>query len=132
MDAVKGLPPIMNKIIETEIKSADNKKEIKKKSPSEFTMAEAIVSQKETTANDKNSNEINYSNLANMIKDTIGDEDSRMEFSLDEESEKMILKIIDNETDEVVRQLPPEITLKIAKIVAEMIETKGQVMNARV
>ena len=46
-------------------------------------------------------------------------------FSTDKETEKLILKIINQDTEEVVRQYPPEVSLKIARIVNNMIETNN-------
>jgi uncharacterized FlaG/YvyC family protein len=43
----------------------------------------------------------------------------------------MILKIIDQSTKEVVKQLPPEISLKIARIVSNSMES-GQLANATI
>lgn len=53
------------------------------------------------------------------------------QFSTDKETEKLILKIINKETDEVVRQYPPEVSLKIARMVSNMIEN-NTVTDARV
>ena len=41
------------------------------------------------------------------------------------------MKIIDSKTQEIIRQYPPDITLKIARIVAQTLE-QGQVTNAKV
>jgi flagellar protein FlaG len=56
------------------------------------------------------------------INEQIKEENLKIEFSQDEETKRMILKLIDKETQEVVQQYPPEITLKIARIVANTLE----------
>jgi len=56
------------------------------------------------------------------------EENLKIEFSKDEETKRMILKLIDKETQEVVHQYPPEITLKIARIVANTLE-QGSLTN---
>lgn len=40
---------------------------------------------------------------------------SELSFSLDEDSGRMLLRIIDRETDEVIRQIPSEELVRIAK-----------------
>jgi flagellar protein FlaG len=40
---------------------------------------------------------------------------SELSFSLDEDSGRMLLRIIDRETDEVIRQIPSEELIRIAK-----------------
>ena len=52
----------------------------------------------------------------------VAEDDLSMKFSIDQETKKMILKVYDNETKEIVQQFPPEITLKIARIVARTLE----------
>lgn len=43
-----------------------------------------------------------------------------LQFSLDQDSGKMVIQIKDAETNEVVRQIPPEYVLKIAKQLGEV------------
>lgn len=52
-------------------------------------------------------------------------------FSTDKDTDKLILKIINRDTDEVVRQYPAEVSLKIARIVNSMIENNS-IANVRV
>ncbi len=51
-----------------------------------------------------------------------------LQFTKDVESQKMVIKIINDETKEVIRQIPPEVALKIARIITE----QGQLANARI
>jgi len=66
--------------------------------------------------------------LEYKINEAMKEENLKIEFSKDEETKKMILKLIDIETQEVVHQYPPEITLKIARIVANTLE-QGSLTN---
>ena len=59
------------------------------------------------------------------ITKLLEDESLESKFSTDEDTDKLILKIIDKETDEVVRQYPSEETLKIVRIVIIMIENNS-------
>ena len=65
------------------------------------------------------------------INDTLKEENLAIEFSKDKDTNKMILKLIDKETQEVVQQYPPEIALKIARIVANTLE-RGSLTNVQI
>ena len=46
--------------------------------------------------------------------------DSSLQIEIDKDTGIQVVKIIDNETKEVIRQLPPETMLKIAKYIDEI------------
>ena len=71
-----------------------------------------------------------FSGLSQRISDLMNDQDIMFQFSMDKSTKKMILKLIDSETKEVIQQYPPDIALKIARIVANSLE-KGFVTNAK-
>jgi len=64
-----------------------------------------------------------YSKIADKLKSLVGEESVSFEITKDKETNKMIIKVIDNKTKEVLQQYPPEITLKIARIVARSMES---------
>ena len=45
---------------------------------------------------------------------------NELQFSLDEDSGKMVITVIDPKTEEVIRQLPPEEALQLARTLSEM------------
>ncbi len=49
------------------------------------------------------------------INKTIKNFSQNLEFSLDEQSKRVVVKIVDQQTKEVLRQIPSEETLEIAK-----------------
>lgn len=49
------------------------------------------------------------------INKTIRNFSQNLEFSLDEQSKRVVVKIVDQQTKEVLRQIPSEETLEIAK-----------------
>lgn len=71
-----------------------------------------------------------FSGLSQRISDLMNDQDIMFQFSMDKTTKKMILKLIDSETKEVIQQYPPDIALKIARIVANTLE-RGFVTNAK-
>lgn len=48
-----------------------------------------------------------------------------LQFNADEESGEMVVKVIDKDSKEVIRQIPPEKALELAKFLRDM-ETKNQ------
>jgi flagellar protein FlaG len=76
-------------------------------------------------------NEVNFNDFSNKMKNFLSDSNLQVEFSIDKESNKLIMKVINNDTKEVVRQLPPDITLKIARMVTSILGN-GQLTNATV
>jgi uncharacterized FlaG/YvyC family protein len=83
-------------------------------------------------SNDKpETQKIDYTDLAEKLSSFIEQDNLSMEFSMDKASNKMVMKLVDNDTKEVVQQYPPEIMLKIARMLAQSAET-GQVANAKV
>jgi flagellar protein FlaG len=136
INAVSGLPAIVVDTFE-ELKAElerDSMMEFVKENDNKIIISNE-VRQKESDK-DLNNQSIksaspNYEQLAEKLKSILNENDMTLEFRLDQDTNEMILKIIDSDTQEVIRQLPPELTLKIAKFVANMLGT-GQVTNARV
>ena len=86
---------------------------------------------KDLVANESTQNKVSFDELANNLKEMLNDQNISLEFKLDEDTNKMVLKIIDSQSDEVIRQIPPEIALKISKLVAEILGN-GQVTDAKI
>jgi len=63
--------------------------------------------------------------IENEISKLLEDDSLIAQFSTDKETEKLILKILNPDTKEVVRQYPPEVSLKIARMVNKMIESNN-------
>jgi flagellar protein FlaG len=82
----------------------------------------------DTTDQSKRSN---FNDLAKKIQSALGEDNLSIEFSLDKDSKQMIMKIIDEKTNVIVQQIPPELALKIARIVANYMES-GNITDAKV
>lgn len=54
---------------------------------------------------------------------------TKIAFEIDKETKKTILRIVDVETNEVVRQIPPEELLKISRRISELL---GLIINDKV
>lgn len=53
---------------------------------------------------------------------------TRFEFSIHEETKEIMVKVLDSETNEVIREIPPE---KILDLVAKMWEMAGLIVDER-
>ncbi len=54
---------------------------------------------------------------------------TKIAFEIDKETKKTILRIVDVETNEIIRQIPPEELLKISKRISELL---GLIINEKV
>ncbi|MFQ5643903.1 MAG: flagellar protein FlaG [Thiogranum sp.] len=50
-----------------------------------------------------------------QISDFVQNFQRDLRFSIDEESDRLVVKVVDSETQEVIRQIPSEETLRIAR-----------------
>lgn len=133
LDAQKyeGLKPQIPKVRGEEAnaksKINDSASDTKKTEKEAKTISEKTQEIREKKADDTfTSEELN--SFEQKINETLKSENLEIEFSKDDELDRMILKLIDKETQEVVHQYPPEITLKIARIVANSME-EGNLTN---
>jgi flagellar protein FlaG len=85
----------------------------------------------EKKKNDEFVQTIDSNKLESEISKLLEEDTLKAKFSIDEDTNKMILTIVDRKTEEVVKQYPPEVSLKIARMVNEMIENNS-VTDARV
>jgi len=74
---------------------------------------------------------VDYDKIARRLQEIIADESLMVQFTRDDVTKKMIFKLINTKTKEVVQQIPPEVALKIARYVASTLEDKN-VANAKV
>ncbi len=71
---------------------------------------------------DTGTNKADFSKLRDRLQEILNEDNLYIKFDKDKDTDKMILKIINNETKEVVQQIPPELSLKIARYIAGMFD----------
>ncbi len=64
----------------------------------------------------------NFDALSEKLKEILSDETVDIKFDKDESTKQMIMRLVDKETKETIKQFPPEITIKIAKMVSDFFE----------
>jgi len=130
INAVTGVQAIVINTAEN-IKTEEN--QLQKEQPERINISAQKSNSQNTEKSAVSSTEkkLNYNDLANSIQSLLGERNIALEFKMDDETKKMILRIIDSNTKEVIQQVPPEIALKVAKFVADQLGN-GQVADAKI
>ena len=131
---IQGVPPIIiTRFEELQAKIKRNKEEVVELPGEEtsYNPNSQEVNFAQQSNNDANKRKINFDEIGKKLSSLLEQDNVSIEFSLDKETKKMIMKIINNSTQELIQQIPPEIALKIARIVASTIE-QGLVADAKV
>lgn len=68
---------------------------------------------------EKSEQQINYTSLSSKIQQLMDDDNLDVRFDKDKETNIMVMKFIDKNTQDTIKQYPPEITIQVAKIVAD-------------
>lgn len=71
-----------------------------------------------------------YSEIEKKMQEILHLNNQSLQFSVDDETKKMVVKVVDNNTKEVVRQFPAESVLKVSRML--MNSNQGHVTDARV
>ena len=64
------------------------------------------------------------SNAVRSLNESVQNIQRGIEFSIDEESGRSVVKVVDRETGEVIRQLPSEDALAVSQQIKEFIESR--------
>ena len=67
------------------------------------------------TRNDQDADEASVESAVSRITDFVQNFQRDLQFSIDKESDRLVVKVIDSETQKVIRQMPSEETLRIAQ-----------------
>lgn len=92
---------------------------------------DAALQSKTSDNGANNKKEPDYTELSAKISKALGDSNLSIEYSLDKDSKQMVMKVVNNETKETVRQFPSEISIKLAKIAASVLDV-GHLTNAKI
>ena len=74
-------------------------------------------------------NNVDYNKFENEVKNFLEQNNLAIEFSIDSDSKKMVMKLIDEETKEVIKQFPSELSFKIARMLSASLEA-GNITDA--
>lgn len=134
ISAVTGLPAIIiegmnntNNEIDNSNKPKNNEQVAASKS-NELSAGESL---QKSTQKEEKGKKVSYEEFQKKLQDTLKDNNLMIEFSEDRELNKMIIKMVDTDTKEIVRQIPPDVALKVARIVTQTFGM-GQIADAKV
>jgi flagellar protein FlaG len=130
ISAISGLPDLVidkHNDVQIDIELSKRPKVDKMKIEQETPKEKAKVE----SSKDKLFNQDSIDNLNKEIKSIMDGNNLFVEFRFEKEANQLIMKLIDEETKEVVRQVPAEVMLKIARIISSQIGT-GALADAKV
>jgi len=81
--------------------------------------------------NDEQNKKVDYKELETEIRNILQENNLAIQFMIDDSTKKMIMKLIDEDTREIVKQFPSEVSLQIARFLTQTLDT-GQITNAKV
>ncbi len=140
MVQVEGLPPLVV-VNTTEVdpvtldpKEATVVSEVQKEEVRRRLQAGAVQRrQPEQQSEDQSRSEppaLDFSKIAEELQQVLA-KDRMVQFMIDKATKKIVLRIIDTETQDVIAQLPPEQSLKIAQYILGKVR-EGLVADARI
>ncbi len=86
----------------------------------------------ETGQDSEKQKDLSIDEIENVIKEMnqfIQIFNAKIAFEIDKDTKKTVLKIIDAQTNEIIRQIPPEELLKISRRISELL---GLIINEKV
>jgi flagellar protein FlaG len=75
---------------------------------------------------------VDFSALEQMLRSMVEGEQVELEFAVDEATQKLVLRVIDAETKQVLQQIPPEIALRIARFVMALLQQDSGIADVRI
>jgi flagellar protein FlaG len=69
--------------------------------------------------------------LLQLLHSIVEQENIELEFVVDETTQKLVLRVRDAETKQILQQIPPEIALRIARFVTELLQREGIIADVR-
>ncbi len=131
INAVTGVQAIIINSTDSVKTEVNNNFKERKLDVEKDVVAKAIEAAKVEEPKKSEEKQVNFNELSSTVQKMLGDDSVALEFSLDKDTKKMVLKIIDKDTKEIIQQVPQELALKVAKFVADQLGN-GQVANAQV
>ncbi len=97
--------------------------------PSRDTLAQTLRTQQEKQATPASPSESEVRGAVKDLNTAVQNSQRAIQFSVDDESGNVIIKVVDAETDEIIRQIPPEEVVRLAK---RMEESVGGLLHTEV
>ncbi|MFN8360649.1 MAG: flagellar protein FlaG [Candidatus Kapaibacterium sp.] len=127
------IAPIQNTLSTPVIQAADIRSELsshKEKTEEAAVQSQQVVSTKQETNSKKQKPDFNK--LSERLQAIFNTPDTALRFSIDNDTKKIILKIVNSATNEVVQQIPSELALQLSKFISSTLEQQGQVTDSTI
>lgn len=131
INAVNGVNALLEQLDNYQLQNKHDNRETRDNNAIKESAYIDRKSKTEASESDNSHNSVNYAQFAEDIKGLLDKNNLSLEFSVDDSTKKMIMKVIDSETNEVIRQFPEELSLKIARLLSKTLDS-GQITNAKV
>jgi flagellar protein FlaG len=95
------------------------------------TQPAASLQPQKGTENESEPRGLDFSALLAALRSVVEQENVELEFTVDEATQKLVLRVLDAETKQVLQQIPPEIALRIARFVMELLQRNGGIADVR-
>ncbi len=89
--------------------------------PPKSALQPANVAQQETKHEEHQQHQQDVEKIISDINTQLQSMHTELNFSIDSETDRMVLKIVNSETDEVIRQIPAEEALRIASRLSKLL-----------
>ncbi len=90
------------------------------------------VSQKTFEENLKmESRKVDYDSISKKVEELIANDEITVKFDKDADTKIMIMKFVDKKTEDVLKQFPAEVSIKIAKMISKL-TSQGNLTDAKV
>lgn len=113
--------PTLSRVQETERPRKTD--EVQKGQEASSTGGQVLPLAAEKTAKDSKENSVEQA--VSDIKDFVQNISRDLEFSVDDQSGRVIVTVLDSETQEVIRQIPPEEAVDLARKLQEQMGTES-------
>lgn len=127
------IAPIQNTLSAPVIQAADIRSELasyKEKTDDSAVQSQQVTSTKQEVNSKKQKPDFNK--LSERLQAIFNTPDTALRFSIDNETKKIILKIVNSTTNEVVQQIPSELALQLSKFISSTLEQQGQVTDSTI
>ncbi len=128
------ITPIQNTLSAPVIHSADIRSDLtnnkEKADDTSLSSQQQIINLKKESAPNKQKQDFNK--LSERLQRIFNTPDTALRFSIDNDTNKIILKIVNSTTNEVVQQIPTELALQLSKFIASTLEQQGQVTDSTI
>lgn len=84
----------------------------------------------QSTDKDQAANKSDVRDVVKEMNQAVQNVRRELEFSVDDDSGRTVVKVMNSETGEVIRQLPTEEALAVARRLEEYMETRGSAVDA--